>query len=126
LSDYTPTPTLATADPERSRAFYEGTLGLTPGEEAGGGLYYPAGSGAFFVYPSTFAGTNQATSMSFEVPAAQFDAEIAALRDNGVGFDEFEAEGVVWENGVAQMEGLRSVWFQDPDGNIINVESRIG
>ncbi len=126
LSDYTPTPTLATADPVRSRDFYEGTLGLTPGEDAGGGLFYPAGSSAFFVYPSAFAGTNQATSISFEVPAEQFDAEIAALRANGIAFDTFEAEGVVWEDGVAEMDGMRSVWFQDPDGNILNLESRLG
>jgi catechol 2,3-dioxygenase-like lactoylglutathione lyase family enzyme len=125
LSDYTPTPTLATADPGRSREFYERMLGLVPGDDAGGGTFYPVGEGSFFVYPSAYAGTNKATAMSFEVPAEQFDAEIAGLRARGITFDTFEAEGVDWQDGVAQMEGMRSVWFHDPDGNIINLESRM-
>ncbi len=73
LSDHTPTPTLPTADPERSRAFYEGVLGFTPGEDAVGGLFYPSGDARFFVYPSAYAGTNKATALSFELPADAFD-----------------------------------------------------
>ncbi len=125
LSDHTPTPTLATADTARSRAFYEGVLGFTPGEEAGGGVFYPSGSSSFFVYPSGYAGTNQATSMSFELPAGAFDEVIATLRDAGVEFDTFEAEDMTWQDGVAEMGGMRSVWFRDPDGNVLNVETRI-
>lgn len=125
LSDYTPTTTLATADPERSRAFYQGVLGFTPGEEAGGGVFYAAGDSSFFVYESGYAGTNKATAMSFNVPAEQFDDEIAALRAAGIPFDTFEAEGVEWHDGVAHIEAMRSVWFADPDGNVINVETGI-
>jgi catechol 2,3-dioxygenase-like lactoylglutathione lyase family enzyme len=125
LSDHTPTPTLATADPERSRAFYEGVLGFTPGEEAGGGVFYPSGSARFFVYPSSYAGTNKATALSFELPPDAFDEVIGSLRAAGVTFDTFEAEELTWDNGVGQMEDMRSVWFSDPDGNILNVETRL-
>lgn len=124
LSDHTPSTTLATADPQRSRAFYEGTLGFEPSEESGGGVFYRAGSGSFFVYQSSFAGTNQATSMSFELSADEFDQEIDALRSAGVSFDTFEMEGIAWDGEVAVFDGMRSVWFKDPDGNILNVEAR--
>ena len=124
LSDHTPSTTLATADPQRSRAFYEGVLGFEPKEESGGGLFYRAGSGSFFVYQSTFAGTNQATSMTFELSQDEFEQEIDALRSAGVSFDTFEMEGIAWDGEVAVFDGMRSVWFKDPDGNILNVEAR--
>lgn len=125
LSNHTPITTLATADPDRSRAFYQELLGFEPGEESGGGVFYRSGDTSFFVYPSAFAGTNRATAMMFDVPAAQFDAEIQVLRDAGIAFDTFEMEGIEWEDGVARMEGMRSAWFSDPDGNIINLGTRL-
>ncbi|MGB8021415.1 MAG: hypothetical protein WCF04_09335, partial [Candidatus Nanopelagicales bacterium] len=74
LADYAPIPTLAVADLERARTFYEGVLQLTPQGDVPEGVLYPAGSGAFLVYPSSFAGTNKATAMAFQVPPAAFDA----------------------------------------------------
>ncbi len=124
LSDYTPMITLATADPQRSRAFYEGVLGFTPSEEFGGGVSYSTGSGRLFVYPSSFAGTNQATAAAWELPGDAFDAEIEALRAADISFDTFEVEGMTWVDGVSEMSGMRNVWFRDPDGNILNVGSR--
>ena len=102
----------------------EGVLGFEPKEEAGGGIFYQAGSGSFFVYESSFAGTNQATSMTFELSPDEFDREIDALRQAGVTFDTFEMEGIEWNDDVATFDEMRSVWFRDPDGNILNVESR--
>lgn len=124
LSDYTPMITLATADTERSRAFYEGVLGMQADEAFGGGVSYRTGQARLFVYPSGYAGTNQATAAAFELPGAAFDAEVAALREAGVTFDTFEVDGMSWEDGVSTMDGMRNVWFRDPDGNILNVGSR--
>lgn len=120
LSDYTPMPTLATADPERSRAFYEGVLGFPAGDATGDGVVYRCGAGSFLVYQSSFAGTNKATAMSLQCDNG-FDVEVQRLRDAGVEFDTFEYEGIEWQDGVAVMGESRSVWFRDPDGNIINV-----
>ena len=126
LSDYSPCPTLAVADLDRARAFYEGTLGFVPlDEEAPEGVFYSAGGDRFLVYPSAFAGTNQSTAMSFQVDDTDFDDEIANLRQHGIVFETFEAEGIVWSDGIGAMGDLRSVWFSDPDGNILNVESSL-
>lgn len=123
LSDLTATPVLAVSDLDRARAFYEGTLGFRPSREAAEGVLYAAGGGEFLVYPSAYAGTSQATALSFGVPDDGFDAEVADLRARGVRFDTFEAEGIEWADGVASAPGMRAVWFTDPDGNILNVET---
>lgn len=128
LSNYTPIATVPTADLGRARAFYEQTLGLAGGvqESVGGGVVYTCGSSGFLLYPSQFAGTNQATAMAFQVDDGGFDAEVARLREAGVSFDTFELEGLVWVDGVAVMEGGKAVWFRDPDGNIINLMAMEG
>ncbi len=123
LATYNPMPTLAVADMARARAFYEGTLGFTVQLESGDGVIFGAGSGSFLVYQSGFAGTNKATAMSFAVPADAFDPEVDALRAAGISFATFEAEGLSWVDGVASWAESRSVWFEDPDGNILNVET---
>lgn len=131
LSEFDPVPTLAVADLQRARDFYEGLLGFTVADQgAEEGLFYSAGSGTFFVYVSSYAGTNKATAMSFQVPPDRFDAEVQALRDQGVQFLTFEMEGMTWADGVATMPGMspdggdvRAVWFTDPDGNILNIDS---
>lgn len=121
LSDCTPIATLPTANVERARAFYEQTLGLTPLQEAAGGIMYRCGEGKLFVYESGYAGTNKATAVSFAVPDQSFDDEIEQLRRKGVAFMTFEYEGMEWKDDVMVSDEMRAVWFSDPDGNILNV-----
>ena len=123
LADYSPVPTLGVSDLDKARGFYEGVLGFSPDGDVPDGVLYTAGSGQFLVYPSAYAGTNKATAVSFAVPAEAFDAEVAALRASGLVFQTFEVEGMDWRDGVATMGQMRAVWFADPDGNIINVET---
>jgi catechol 2,3-dioxygenase-like lactoylglutathione lyase family enzyme len=122
LSDITPVATLPTADIAKARAFYEETLGLAPQREGMGGVTYTCGDGTVFVYQSEYAGTNKATAVSFNVAMSAFDDEVATLREKGVSFQTFEAEGLEWNDGVASMGGrMKAVWFTDPDGNILNL-----
>jgi catechol 2,3-dioxygenase-like lactoylglutathione lyase family enzyme len=126
LSNYTPIATVPTADLGRARAFYEEKLGLGGVVEDPGGIRYTCGASGFLLYQSQFAGTNKATTMAFQVDDGGFDAEVARLRDAGVSFDTFDMEGVVWEDGVAKMDGAKAVWFTDPDGNILNLMAMDG
>jgi len=122
LSQTTPVATLATADLSKARPFYEDTLGLAVQREGMGGVFYSCGTGRVFVYESAFAGTNKATALSFEVQLADFDPEVQALREKGVRFMTFELDGADWDDGVASMgDRMKSVWFADPDGNILNL-----
>lgn len=121
FSDLTPVATLPVKDLGLARHFYEETLGLTPEEQLPGGVTYPCGVGAVFVYPSAYAGTNKATAVSFNVEDERFDGEVENLRRHGVIFQTFEASGIKWQNDIAHMDGSRSVWFTDPDSNLINL-----
>lgn len=124
LANYDSVPTLAVSDVTRAKDFYEGLLGFPVRQAGDEGVLYGAGSGMFLVYPSSFAGTNKATAMSLQVPLDAFDAEVQELRAKGITFQTFEAEGLTWDNGVASYgDSYRSVWFEDPDGNILNVEA---
>ena len=124
LSNHTPVATLPTSDRSRARSFYEETLGLTVANDGMGGVLYTCGSGQLFVYESSFAGTNQATSVTFDIPTAEFDTEVETLRGKGIDFMTFEMDGVDWSDGVASMGSeMKAVWFTDPDGNILNLSA---
>lgn len=125
LGDHDSIPVLAVTDLDRARTFYEEVLGLTSPREAPEGVLYTAGSSVFLVYPSSFAGTNRATAMSFQIAADQFDAEAQTLRERGVTFSTFEAEGLDWVDGVASYDDVKSAWFEDPDGNVLNLETGV-
>ena len=126
LGDHDTIATLAVKDLQVARDFYEGVLGLSARDDVPEGVLYASGAGAFLVYPSSFAGTNRATALSFQVPTGAFDDEIATLRGKGVDFQTFDAPGIEWDDGVATMGGdARGVWFEDPDGNILNVETGV-
>lgn len=123
LSDCTPIATLPTKDVARARTFYENTLGLVPSQEYPGGIMYRCGAGNLFLYQSEYAGTNKATAVTFSVSDDEFDAEVDALRGKGVTFQTFEYEGMDWKDDVMVSEGMKAVWFNDPDGNILNVST---
>lgn len=129
LSDHSATPCLAVSDLARARRFYEDTLGFHEAELPGmgddetWGVFYATKQGGMLVYPSSFAGTNRATAVSFQVDDNAFEAEIAALRSAGISFQTFELPSGTWEDGVLRDGPMRAVWFADPDGNILNVEA---
>jgi catechol 2,3-dioxygenase-like lactoylglutathione lyase family enzyme len=123
LSDYEVIPMLPTHDLQRARAFYEGVLGFVAHTIENEGVIYGTGNGRFMLYPSAFSGTSQATAMAFQVPHDDFEAEVAALRKAGIALDTFEFADSIWEDGVTHIGEERGVWFRDPDGNTISVET---
>jgi catechol 2,3-dioxygenase-like lactoylglutathione lyase family enzyme len=111
---------IAVSDLERAKAFYGGTLGLTQKDERAAGVTYESGSTWMLVYPSQFAGTNQATCMTFEVK--DVDAAVDDLVAKGVSFEQYDFPGLKTDaRGVAELEGSKAAWFKDPDGNILAV-----
>ena len=83
---------------------------------------FEAGDGTIFVYKSTAAGQGRATEAGFMVD--DLDAAMAAMRERGVTFEDYDFPGLKTENGVATIAGIRAAWFKDPDGNILAVEQR--
>ncbi|HSO64282.1 MAG TPA: hypothetical protein VLQ78_04190 [Ornithinibacter sp.] len=58
--------------------------------------------------------------MAFQVPPADVDGEVVALREKGVAFRTFEAEGLSRVDGVASFGEFRSAWFADPEGTVLD------
>ena len=115
--------TLAVRALERAREFYENTLGLAPLQEDLGSVLYKSGDSVLLVYPSEYAGTNQATAVTWAV-GDDFDATVEDLRAKGVTFERYDGlPDTTREGDVHMMGDLKGVWLKDPDGNILSVVS---
>jgi catechol 2,3-dioxygenase-like lactoylglutathione lyase family enzyme len=112
--------TLAVSDLQRARDFYENTLGLTTLQEVPGAILYKSGNSVVLVYPSEYAGTNQATAASWAV-GEDFDAIVQDLKTKGVTFEHYDLPETTREGDVHVTGDFKSVWFKDPDGNILNL-----
>jgi catechol 2,3-dioxygenase-like lactoylglutathione lyase family enzyme len=120
LEDKAVAATLAVSDLSRARQFYEQTLGLEAVEENPGAVTYRAGPSFLLVYPSEFAGTNQATGATWGV-GDDFDAVVEDLRRNGVTFEQYDLPDATREGDIHVMGEIRAAWFKDPDGNILSL-----
>jgi catechol 2,3-dioxygenase-like lactoylglutathione lyase family enzyme len=122
LSDYPTYPTLPASDLARARKFYEESLGFKPVLVSEGGVMYGARGTTLFVYPSSFAGTNQATAAGFQVE--DLAARVAELKARGVRFEEYDFPGFKTESGVMSTPDGKAAWFKDSEGNIVGLFQR--
>jgi catechol 2,3-dioxygenase-like lactoylglutathione lyase family enzyme len=115
--------TIAVKDLDAAGRFYEETLGLKPARDAQpGSLVYKGGSGTIFVYQSTFAGTNQATAVTWIV-GKDLEKIVDELRAKGVRFEHYDLPDTTREGDVHVTGGNKLAWFKDPDGNIHGLAS---
>jgi predicted enzyme related to lactoylglutathione lyase len=116
--------TLPVADLGRAKKFYGEVLGLSVKQENPDGVEYNCGADtSVFVYPSGYAGTNQATAVGFMVD--DLDATMKDLKDRGVTFEEYDIPGLKTEKGVVTMpDGSKGAWFKDTEGNILSLNKR--
>jgi catechol 2,3-dioxygenase-like lactoylglutathione lyase family enzyme len=111
---------LAVSDLDRARDFYTGKLGLTQVDNEGDELIvFESGDTFVNVYRSEFAGTNKATAVTWQVD--DIEAEVAALKAKGVTFEHYDMPGLTLQGDVHVAESMKVAWFEDPDGNILNI-----
>jgi predicted enzyme related to lactoylglutathione lyase len=123
LDSGTMTANLPAADLARARRFYADTVGLQPVQELGEDMlvYRTSGGSVFSIYRTEYAGTAGHTLAQWHVD--DVDAEVKALQDKGVTFEEYDMPGVEWANGVASMPGMgKAAWFKDTEGNILCID----
>ena len=124
LGDSNVCATLAVKDLAAARRFYEDVLGLHDTiMEADYAVVYKSGDSAIQVYPSQYAGTNQATAATWDVQ--DIAAVVEDLKSKGVSFEKFDmpAEAGSWDGDVLVSENEKAAWFKDPDGNTLCVHS---
>jgi catechol 2,3-dioxygenase-like lactoylglutathione lyase family enzyme len=111
---------LAVRDLDRSRAFFTDKLGLKEVDNQGDELVVlKSGDSVVNVYRSEYAGTNEATAVTWAVD--DIDSEVEALKNKGVQFEHYDMPGLTREGDVHVGEGMKVAWFKDPDGNILNI-----
>ncbi len=111
---------LAVSDLDRARNFYTGTLGLKEVDQEGEELIVlKSGDSVVNVYRSDFAGTNEATAVTWEVD--DIDAEVAALKAKGVAFEHYDMPELERDGDLHVADDCKIAWFKDPDGNILNI-----
>jgi catechol 2,3-dioxygenase-like lactoylglutathione lyase family enzyme len=109
---------LVTGDVRRLRDFYTAVLGapatgddtFTALQTEGAALSFFAERGMEAMAPGATAGAGRG-SQTLEVEVGDVDAEAARLRGLGV---------PIVKPPTTQTWGRRSVWFRDPDGNLVN------
>jgi catechol 2,3-dioxygenase-like lactoylglutathione lyase family enzyme len=117
LGDRDAIATVAVKDVAAARKFYEEKLGLKPlPSQEKDVLSYKAGSSTLVVYQSRYAGTNQATAVTWDVD--DVDGTVKALKAKGVAFEHYDLPDTTREGDVHVAGKTRVAWFKDPDGNI--------
>jgi catechol 2,3-dioxygenase-like lactoylglutathione lyase family enzyme len=118
LGDNQAVATVAVRDLDAAKKFYADILGLKQvGAEGQEAAVYKTGAGTLIVYRSQFAGTNQATSVTWNVGQG-IDALVRDLKARGVAFEHYDMPGMKREGEIHSAGNTRAAWFKDPDGNI--------
>src|SRR5262245_22742047 len=111
--------TVPVKDIRAARKFYEGKLGLTPaeGSKEDGALAYLTGGTPMLVYESRYAGTNQATAVTWIV-GGDLEGAVRALKEKGVIFEHYDLPETTRIGDIHLAGRIKNAWFKDPDGNI--------
>jgi catechol 2,3-dioxygenase-like lactoylglutathione lyase family enzyme len=103
-----------------AQSFYEQTLGLRliRGDEHV--LEFATGATSLVVYRSDFAGTNKANAVVWGV-GDEIGQIVSDLQGKGVVFEHYE--GMDRQGDIHRAGDFQMVWFKDPDGNILHLNS---
>jgi catechol 2,3-dioxygenase-like lactoylglutathione lyase family enzyme len=116
---------LPASDLARARSFWHDVFGIDPvddGFDEGDAEMFEIGGTKILVYETQFAGTAQNTALGIDTK--DFDRDMAALKSKGVTFNEYDLPGIETVDGVVEMGGMRTAWFNDSEGNIIALGER--
>jgi catechol 2,3-dioxygenase-like lactoylglutathione lyase family enzyme len=123
LGDKDAAANIAVRDLETAKRFYQNTLGLAQvsveGQEA---IVFKSGNSTVIVYRSQYAGTNQATAMTWVV-GEDIEEVVQHLKSKGVAFEHYDMPDMTREGDIHVAGTMKVAWFKDPDGNILNIVS---
>lgn len=123
LKDKSSSAIVAVNDLDRAKRFYGETLGLESGNEDMEGVTgYKTGDTWLVVYQSegVLPGSGNAVAWG---GGGDVEAIASDLREKGVKLEEYPEMGMDIENGVHRDGDFRGIWFKDPDGNVLHVNS---
>ncbi len=112
---------LPTQDLDRARNFYVDKLGLQEsGESMPGGLLLEAGAGSKLYIYERGPSHAEHTQAGFNVD--NIESIVDEMTTAGVKFEHYDSSPIKTnEKGIAELDGVKSAWFKDPDGNILAI-----
>ena len=116
---------LPASDLARAQSFWHDTFGVDPiddGFEEADAVMFEFGGTRVLVYESEFAGTAQNTALGID--SDDIDRDMADLKAKGVTFNDYDLPGIKTVDGVIELGGMRTAWFNDSEGNIIALGER--
>jgi catechol 2,3-dioxygenase-like lactoylglutathione lyase family enzyme len=123
LRDANAAATLAVKDLNAAARFYEDTLGLSRADSEGDeAVMFASGDTKINVYRSRFAGTNQATALTWTVD--DVEDTVRTLAAKGVKFEHYDLPETTRAGDVHISGNVKVAWFKDPDGNILSIVNR--
>ena len=112
---------IAVKDLIKAKKFYEEILGLIQVDaECQEVIVYKSGNSTINVYQSQYAGTNQATAVTWTV-GADIENIVQALKAKGITFEHYDMPDMKRVGDVHVAGEMKVAWFKDPDGNILNI-----
>ena len=118
LSDALVTTMLPVIDMARARDFYENKLGLKPGGlKPDGKFVYSVGGSVLALFPKPEGTKADHTAISFQVAAIA--TSIAALKERGVVFEDYDFPGLKTVDHVCVLGAEKAAWFKDTEGNFL-------
>ncbi len=119
LNDYELIAFVATAQPERAKAFYGEVLGMTLEEDSPFALVFRAGRTMLRIQKVRDFSPLPFTALGWRVP--DIKAGVAELSKKGVTFERYEGmpqdDAGIW----SAPSGAKVCWFKDPDGNTLSL-----
>lgn len=112
---------IAVRNLEAAKKFYQDILGLTQvGSEGNELIVFKSGNSTINVYHSQYAGTNQATAVTWTV-GEDMEAVVQALKTKGITFEHYDMPEMKRDGDIYVTDDMKVAWFKDPDGNILNI-----
>jgi catechol 2,3-dioxygenase-like lactoylglutathione lyase family enzyme len=115
------TANIAVKDLNIAKDFYANTLGLPQIDAQEDELVvFKSGNTKIAVYRSQYAGTNQATAVTWAV-GEEIQEIVNALKAKGVAFEHYDMPDTKLEGDLHVFGDMKVAWFKDPDGNILSL-----
>ena len=112
---------IAVKDRSIAKKFYEEILGLKQvGAEGLSSILLRSGTTDLLIYQSQYAGTNQATAVTWYV-GENIEDIVQTLKSKNVTFEHYSRQNVTIEGDIHIDGKLKLAWFRDPDGNILSI-----
>ena len=111
--------TLPAKDLERAKSFYSDRQGLLATSEDKTGVHFVVGGTRFRLFRSGGSASGSHTQLALIV--SDIEAQVRALRERGVSFEEYDYPNLKTVEGVADMGYARAAWVKDSEGNLLGI-----